>query len=420
MKRVGTISLILLVLVALGFVLAQRGNNTIEAPSIRGSSPIRPVRVEPVLSVTLYQELSYFGVLAPVTQVHVVPKTSGRVAQVLVQMGDTIEEDGVLVLLEADEANLQKLQAEAQVLVARANLSRVLQGARPEELAQLSAGLSQAEASYAGVYQNFQRSERLYEEGVLSKRDWEMIATQYQVSSAQLLSAQKALELAVQGARAEDVQVATASLAQAEATLALADLMVKNATVRSPIAGSVSRVGVERGTLIGAGSLVATIVDTSSVRMHLQVSGSDVVQLLQGQSVFLSVDVLPDLIVEGEVRAIAPATDPSSGLFPVIIEFENPEGRLLPGMHGQARVILQSFPEVFVVPSRILVTREEKIGVFIVKDEQAVFVPLQLGYESPEGFVVEQGLASGYRIVTSGHAALETGDGVYIVGGETP
>ena len=86
-------------------------------------------------------------------EVVVAPETSGRIAEMLVDRGDTVQAGDVLVRLDDAVLQTQRLEAEAGLAAARANLARVLAGPRSEEVAAARAALTQAEAQRDGAAQ---------------------------------------------------------------------------------------------------------------------------------------------------------------------------------------------------------------------------------------------------------------------------
>jgi len=86
-------------------------------------------------------------------EVVIAPETSGRIAEMVVDRGDEVQVSDVLVCLDDAVLESQRLEAEAGLAVAHANLARVLTGARPEEISAAQAALAQAEAQRGGAAQ---------------------------------------------------------------------------------------------------------------------------------------------------------------------------------------------------------------------------------------------------------------------------
>ena len=86
-------------------------------------------------------------------EVIVASEVSGQIAEMLVDRGDRVEAGQVLVHLDDALLRSQRIEAEAGLAVAQADLDRVLAGARPEEIAAARAALDQAQAELEGAVQ---------------------------------------------------------------------------------------------------------------------------------------------------------------------------------------------------------------------------------------------------------------------------
>ncbi len=131
-------------------------------------------------------------------EVMVAPETAGRIAEMLVDRGDEVRAGDVLVRLDDALLQSQRLEAEAGLTAARANLARVLAGARPEEIVAARAALAQAEA----------------------KRDG---ATQAVINAQDAISTPLSLDAKIDGARTQ-VNLAEQNVEMAEANLAETEL----------------------------------------------------------------------------------------------------------------------------------------------------------------------------------------------------
>ncbi len=86
-------------------------------------------------------------------EVTIAPEVGGRIAEMAVDRGDTVEEGQVLVRLDDTTLRSQRAEAEAGLAAAQANLARVLAGARPQEIAAAEAALAQARTQRDGAHQ---------------------------------------------------------------------------------------------------------------------------------------------------------------------------------------------------------------------------------------------------------------------------
>ena len=153
--------------------------------------------------------------------------------------------------------------------------------------------------------------------------------------------------------------------------------------------------------MAGAGMPVVHLVDIDKVKLNLQVSEREVVLLGQGQEVLVTLDVQPDLELRGRISSVAPAAS-QTGLFSAAVELNNPDGRVKPGMYGTAHVIVREVEEVLAVPERAVFTADGRSAVYVVKDDTAHLVPVEVGMRS-DGFVeIKSGLAAGDEVIVRG------------------
>jgi multidrug resistance efflux pump len=120
----------------------------------------------------------------------------------------------------------------------------------------------------------------------------------------------------------DDVALAEIRLTHAEAQLAAAKAAIADRELVAPFDGVISAVHVNPNEWVAPGSPVLLVGDLD----HLQVkttdlSEIDVAQISHGDTAIVTLDALPELVLEGTVVSIAPKADEGSGVnFPVLIE----------------------------------------------------------------------------------------------------
>ncbi|WP_245271780.1 biotin/lipoyl-binding protein [Rhizobium sp. IBUN] len=154
-------------------------------------------------------------------QVDIAFNGSERVAEVLVEEGDRIKKDQVLARLDTSRPRPQVAQAEAQAASQRANVARLKNGSRPEDIAQARANLESAKVEAANARAQYERQSSLALRAVASQRSLEMAASKSKQAEAKVEVNQKALDLLVIGPRIEDIEEAEAQLRAADANVAL-------------------------------------------------------------------------------------------------------------------------------------------------------------------------------------------------------
>ncbi|VAW39143.1 hypothetical protein MNBD_CHLOROFLEXI01-5119 [hydrothermal vent metagenome] len=168
-------------------------------------------------------------------------------------------------------------------------------------------------------------------------------------AEASILNAQQALEQAQKPPTAKQIEAAQLSVSQAELSIQQSELSLKqaqdtvqNAQITAPTAGTVLSVEVSAGAMIGAGSPIITLLDTTQLQFHTSnLSERDLGRVEPGQSVQVTLKAFPNDIIEGNVIRIgtqAAGTVGDAAVFPVIISLDGSDLEIRPGMTGRAEI----------------------------------------------------------------------------------
>ncbi len=123
----------------------SQGPSSALASQVRGGRVVA-VSVAPVSKGAIQSILSYSGSIQAKGQVNLVPKTSGRIEKLLVDVGDAVKTGDVIAQMEKSSAKVQVQQAEASLASAKARLATIKAGARPEDIAGSEAAVRNAQA----------------------------------------------------------------------------------------------------------------------------------------------------------------------------------------------------------------------------------------------------------------------------------
>lgn len=187
--------------------------------------------------------------------------------------------------------------------------------------------------------------------------------------------------------------------------------------VLSPIAGTIVHSDLSVGRVIEPSEHLFEVVDLTKVWVRISVLEKDLHRVAVGQQVRLTLAAFPKEVIEGKVTVIVPFLDPESHLGNVWAEIANPEGqpaRYLPGMYGQAQVMVTppgkmvSFPADALIgesADKCVLVEEEATKKAYVYRRQNVVVTLQ---NASRVFVEDGGLFPGDKVVTSGSHELAT------------
>lgn len=215
-------------------------------------------------------------------QVYISTKYPGRITQVLVNEGDTVEPGQVLARMDTSALDAQLREAEAQIRAAR--------DARNSALAQVD--VKQADYDFA-IKQDV-RSRALAPKGAVSQREADVDHASALSTRAQLASARAQ---AVQAGSQIDAAAATADRLRAE---------IKDAVLVAPIRGRVETRLAEPGEVVGAGGRIYSINDLSDVYMYVYLPGDVTGKVPLGSEARIVLDAAPQYPIRAYVSYVSP------------------------------------------------------------------------------------------------------------------
>ena len=246
------------------------------------------------------QELILYGNV-DLRQVQLAFNNSERIAAVLVQEGDHVKKNQVLARLDTRRLQPQVAQAAAQVAAQRFVVERLLNGSRPEEIAQARANVDSAKADAVNARLQYERLKKLSvvrlrdqsEVRGVSQEEIDNAKAAYEVAKAKLAVNQKALALAVAGPRQEDIAQAKAQLQGNEAQLAFLSQQLADAQLVAPTDAVVRTRLLEPGEMSSPQKPVFSlaIIDPKWVRAY--VSERDLGKIHPGMKAGVAVDSFP-------------------------------------------------------------------------------------------------------------------------------
>jgi HlyD family secretion protein len=234
---------------------------------------------------------------------------SERIAAVLAQEGDHVEQGQLLARLDTGRLEPQVAQAQAQVAAQRAVVQRLQHGSRPEEIAQAHAQLAQAQADAANALLQFQRQKLLLENDATSRQDFDNAKAIAGVAQAKVEQNRKALALSVEGPRKEDIAQAQAQLRANEAQLALIRAQLADARLVAPLDAVVRSRLMEPGEMASPLKPVFSLAITDPKWVRTYVSESDLGRVHPGMTAWVTVDSFPKRRFTGWIGFISPVAE---------------------------------------------------------------------------------------------------------------
>lgn len=193
-------------------------------------------------------------------------------------------------------------------------------------------------------------------------------------------------------------------IASDEAAIGRARQALGQLDITSPIAGVVTAVNVQEGSLVapGAGTPAFTIEAPNSLQVLVPISEISIAQVEIGQSVSVTADALPGETLGGKVAEIAPAGVTSQGVatFNVTVDVPHP-GALRAGMSADVSIRVASLRHVLLVPNESLTGYGKQATVEVVTHGAPKLRHVVMGLSNEVSTEILSGLKSGQEVVTS-------------------
>jgi len=417
------------------------------------------VTVETLRARDLEAIVSASGKIQPKRQVNVSANTMGRVTRLSVEEGQRVRAGQFLLEIDPRSLEGQLQRGEASVAAARSSLE------------QARTGVEQSRVNLDLARQNLKRQEELWKDGLTTREALERAQNELAVRESDLK------------AREQEIQTRQEQIKQEQAGLATTRYNLSQVIISSPMDGIVTRRNIEQGenvmvgTMNNAGTVLLTIADMSVIEAEVEVDETDIPTVTLGQEARVTIDAVPDRTFRGRVTEIGNSPIQQTGTqtttqqqatnFKVVITLEEEVPDVRPGFTCTADITTATRKNVVSVPIQALAvremlfddtgtlvheppplrqrrffggtaasvdavaapppepppghTRKEAEGVFVLRDNRVVFVPVKVGIAGERYFEVVAGASAGDRVVTGPVSAVrQMADGETVKIAEPP
>ena len=232
-----------------------------------------------------------------------------RIDQVLVEEGDRVTEGQVLARQQTNRLEAQIREIQAKIAAQQEVVKRFEAGTRPQEIEQARAEVAAARAQVKNTMKSYERIRQTSEAGATSQQALDNIRAQLDVDQAQLTVKEKALNLALEGPRKEDVAAARNNLETLKASLSLLKIRLADMTLTSPSAGVIQNRILEPGEMASANRPVVTMALTDPKWVRAYVPEPDLGRINLGMKAEILSDSFPNQKFEGWIGFISPVAE---------------------------------------------------------------------------------------------------------------
>lgn len=239
--------------------------------------------------------------------------------------------------------------------------------------------LNQSKLSMANDSLEYSRIKKLYEQGGVSKSDFDAMELKYNVTRSQYQN------------------------------------LLENTILRSPVSGVITARNYDQGDMYG-GSPIYVVEQITPVKLYVGISEMDYTRVKKNDVVTLTADALPGKTFTGRIARIYPTIDAATHTFTAEVNVANSDRLLRPGMYARVTVNFGSNHSI-VVPDDCVVKQQGSgvRSVFVLQADNTVKeIVVTLGRHFGTEYEILSGVAEGDKVVVKGQASLKNGSKVNV------
>jgi HlyD family secretion protein len=348
-KKIIIGSIILIAVAVAAFFLLRNKNGEVK------------FRTEKVTKGDIEMAVTATGTVNPVTTVLVGTQVSGTVKNIYVDFNSPVKKGQLIARIDPALFEAQVNQARATLLSAKANADK-------------------AEATQTEAKRTMGRNRELLGKNLIAQSDLDTAETNYETAKA-------------------SVSAAKAQIAQSQAALSSSETNLHYTNIISPVDGIVVSRNVDVGQTVAASFQTPTLFsiaqDLTKMQIDTSVDEADIGKVKTGQEVDFTVDAYPDITFKGKVWQIrnAPITVQNVVTYDVVIQVNNPDLKLKPGMTANVSIIVDRKKDVLKIPNAALRfkpsgksvaatekrTEKKGSGVWILDQDKPKRIPISPG-----------------------------------------
>ncbi|WP_446899671.1 efflux RND transporter periplasmic adaptor subunit [Clostridium sp. LBM24168] len=411
-KNIWKIVLLLLIILA----IAAIAHNIIKNKKVVSQNQTKNVNVIHAKFTSLSTTVDYSGKLAADKEVSISPKTPGKITALNVKVGSTVKSGDILFTIDSSNLEAQLEQQQASIDSAEANLDKTKSSGLEQQVVQAQQSLKTSKINYDDAKTNYDRSQKLYSSGAISKQELDSTKMKLDSSAAALSAAEQNLNLIQQKVGPESVEVAQAQVNQAKAGLKSIQTQINDNVIKSPISGIVSSVNIHEGEISPTGQASLTIIESSSIMSEIGIPDNMLSKIKNGQSLSIKIPSLPDKKFVGTIDTINPDVDSKTKEYTIKIKIDNKNGDLKPGMFSKISLPNETKNNILTVPNQAIKVENGVSYLYTVKNNKIKKISINTGLSNDKiTEIISSKINIEDDIVSEGQTFLNDGDKVKIL-----
>ncbi len=366
----------------------------------------KPVKIIEVTEEESVDELMYIGTVTPKEIKKLSFKSPGEIKSINVEEGQKVKKGQTLAVIDTKDISYGIQASKAAKDAAKAQYDKAVNGATEEDISLAETNVIKAEKAYEYARENFQRIEKLYEAGGLSKQDIDGAKLELDIRQEEYNAAKTLLEQAKKGSREEDIEFLKAQISQADSDLNYKQSMVNDSVMKSDMDGYVMGLLAKSGEITGSGYPVI-IVGSSINIVKFGLTPEDIADVNIGDGIRVEVQ---GETYGGKITGIEKIMVEETRTYTVKGEIE--DGSLPSGTVAKVYIPKGKYNAINIPLTSIM--RGNYDYVYVVVGEEVKKKQIQLGVVRGDRVEVT-GLAKGDKLVIEGMKKLNDGDLVEVI-----
>jgi HlyD family secretion protein len=316
----------------------------------RGGSAEVQYRTGKIERGDLLASVAASGAVTPVSLVTVGTQVSGQIRDVLVDFNTEVKAGQLLAQIDPESFEYRVRSAQADVDAARAAVLTA-----QANLLATQTQVSRAQVDLNEAQRSQDRTLSLVEKQFIAQSEGDKARALVNTSAEALKATQAQV-----GVSQAQVSAAKANVSQRDSALAQARIDLARTKITSPVNGIVIKRTIERGQTVAsslqAPELFVIAQNLSDMQVEAAIDESDVGRLVVGQKATFTVDAFPGQTFQGAVQQVRKAALNVANVvtYVAVIRFSNADGRLMPGMTANVRIVTEERKQVLKVPNAAL------------------------------------------------------------------
>ncbi|WP_169833032.1 efflux RND transporter periplasmic adaptor subunit [Geosporobacter ferrireducens] len=415
-KNKRSIFLIIAAIVVVAIVLLGAAKNKkLEAGNIESAELSVSVEAKEISPEAIEQYVNVSSKVTANNEITVMPKVSGTVKKVYVNLGDTVKAGDVLFEIDDTNLRLQVEQAEAALSAAQASYAINADVSLENQIIQQQASVDSYEIQYRDLLKDLENTKVLYEHGAVSKQTLDNLQSSTDKMKLQLDTARENLRLIQEKTVQATKKSGQASIAQAQVSLESAQTQLAYTKVKAEIGGVISANNVTVGATVSTQSPAMTIVNTDKLKFSFNIADDYINKVSIGSKVYITISAASETPYEGTVTYISPAADSTTMLYPVEIYIDNRDNNIKSGMFASLKLVVDKRENTVSVPLNAVIERGNEKFVYIVDESNIAHKKIvETGIKNDVNIEIVTGVKNGERVVVKGQTFISDGSTVNV------